>query len=174
MAKLVQTELHGKMWVQVQCSCIRYGIENLFGLSAFEGYFKRTLCCKGYYYKNIHTHTHVHTHIHTHAHSQAHVFDMEAKGQAKYWTKIGIFQAEWESVQGGQRVLKLLYFADIWIRNMDDWCKWLNIGNRNHLVVQLTSARRKVVRNLPSLVHLTPLAFAAKENLRKHCASNQH
>ena len=119
------------------------------------------------------TYTHVHTHIHTHAHSQVHVFNMEDE-QAKYWTKIGIFQAEWESVQGGQRVLNLLYFADIWIRNMDDWGKWLNIGNRNHLVVQLTSARRKVVRNLPSLVHLTPLAFAAKENLRKHCASNQH
>ena len=137
-----QTELHGKMWIQVQCGCTK-------------------------------THTHTHTHIYTHAHSQVHVFNMEDE-QAKYWTKIGIFQAEWESVQGGQRVLNLLYFADIWIRNMDDWCKWLNIGNRNHLVVQLTSARRKVVRNLPSLVHLTPLAFGAKENLRKHCASNQH
>ena len=170
MAKLVQTELHGKMWVQVQCGCIRYGIENLMWTLGFWGSVEKNhLLTKTY----THIHTHAHTPTHTHALSQAHVFDMEDE-QAKYWTKIGIFQAEKESVQGGQRVLKLLYFFDIWIKNMDGWCKWLNIGNRNHLVVQLTSARRKVVRNLPSLVHLTPLAFGAKENLRKHCASNQH
>ena len=173
MAKLVQTELHGKMWVQVQCGCIRYGIENLMWTFGFWGSVEKNHLLQRVFLQNIHTHVHTCAYTYTqHAHSQA-VFNTEDE-QAKYWTKIGIFQAEKESVQGGQRVLKLLYFADIWIRNMDGWWKWLNISNRNHLVVQLTSARRKVVRNLPSLVHLTPLAFGWKENLRKHCASNQH
>ena len=118
-------------------------------------------------------HTHTHTRAHTHTH-----------------TRTLTSPCIWYGSEGTSEILNKDWNISSWVRvsarrtesskaalfrwHLDDWCKWLNIGNRNHLVVQLTSARRKVVRNLPSLVHLTPLAFAAKENLRKHCASNQH
>ena len=121
-------------------------------------------------YKNIHTHTHTCAHTYTHTRTLTSPCIWYGRRTSE------ILNKDW-NISSRVRVRARRTEsskAPLFRWHLDDWGKWLNIGNRNHLFLQLTSARRKVVRNLPSLVHLTPLAFGWKENLRKHCASNQH